>query len=69
VGHGVLGQERGLESDFGTDPFAFAVGSVGRVMAAASGAELRAEVGGLDLVEVVDLFPGFVAYSSADVDF
>jgi hypothetical protein len=55
--------------DFGSDPFAFGVGSVGGVMAASAAAELGAEVGALDLVELVDLAPGFIAYRSGYVDF
>jgi hypothetical protein len=69
VGHGVLGEKRCLEADFSADPFAFGVGSVGWVVAASATAELRAEIGGLNLVELVDLFPGFVAYRAGDVDF
>ena len=34
-----------------------------------SAAELRAEVGGLDLAELADFFPGFVANGPGDVDF
>ena len=67
--HGVLGQEGSLKPDFGADPFAFRVRGVGRVVATASTAELGAEVGGLDLVELVDLFPGLVADCAGDVDF
>jgi hypothetical protein len=69
MGDGVLGQERGLDVDFGSDPFAFGVGSVGGVMAASAAAELGAEVGALDLVELVDFAPGFIAYRSGYVDF
>lgn len=69
VRHGILGQKRCLEADFGADPFAFSVGSVGWVVATAAAAELRAEVGGLDLVELTDFFPGCVAHRAGDVDF
>jgi hypothetical protein len=31
------------------------------VIAASAAAELRAELGALDLIELLDLFPGFVA--------
>ncbi|MBZ5689406.1 MAG: hypothetical protein LAP86_30770 [Acidobacteriia bacterium] len=69
VRHGVLGEKRCLEADFGAYPFALGVGSVGWVVAAAAAAELGAEIGGLDLVELVDLFPGGIAYRTGDVDF
>jgi hypothetical protein len=64
-----LGQERRLELDFGCDPGAFGVWSILLVVAKAAAAELRAEVGALDLVELVDLAPGFVACRTGDVDF
>lgn len=67
--HGVLSEKRCLQPDFGADPFAFGMGSVGRVVAAASAAELWPEVGGLDLVERMDLAPGLVTYCAGDVDF
>ncbi|HTZ81675.1 MAG TPA: hypothetical protein VMB66_00700, partial [Candidatus Acidoferrales bacterium] len=60
---------RRLQPDFGADPFAFAMRRVWSVIAAASTAELRAEIGGLDLVELVDLFPSRVAHRAGDVDF
>ena len=69
VRHGILGQERRLQADFGADPFAFCVRGVGRVVAASAAAELRAEIGGLDLIELVNLLPGLVAYGAGDVDF
>jgi hypothetical protein len=69
LGDGVLGQERGLEADFGADPFAFGMGSIRRVVAAATAAELGAEVGALDLIELLDLAPGFVADRSGYVNF
>jgi len=69
VRHGVLGEKRRLEADFGADPFAFGVGSVGWVVAASAAAELRAEVHRLDLVELADFFPGGVAHCAGDVDF
>src|SRR5882672_5827294 len=67
VRDGVLGQERGQEADFGADPFAFGVGRVGGVVAAATAAKLRTEVGALDLIELLDLSPGFVGYRPGDV--
>ena len=69
VGHGVLGEERRLETDFGADPFAFGVGDIRFVVAAASAAELRAEVSRLDLLERADVFPGLVTYSARHVNF
>jgi len=67
--HGVLGQERRQERNFGADPFALGVWSVGGVVAAAAAAELGAEVGALDLIELLDLAPGFVGYRPGYVDF
>ena len=32
-------------------------------------AELGAEVGALDLIELLDLAPGFVAYGAGNIDF
>jgi hypothetical protein len=69
VGHGVLCQEWGLEADFGADPFAFGVRSVGGMIAAPAAAELGTEVGALDLIELLDFAPGFVAYRSGYVNF
>ncbi len=79
---GVLGKERRLELDFGTDPSAFRVwvprrlawrrGRGGRGYSAcgkSAAAELGAEAGTLDLVELVDLAPGFVACRAGDIDF
>src|ERR1017187_943391 len=65
----ILGQKRRLELDFGSDPFAFGVRRIRSVIAASAAAKLRAEVGALDLVERLDLAPGFVTDSSGDVDF
>ncbi len=69
VGDGVLGQERGLYVDFGADPFSFVVGLVERVIATSAAAELRTEVGALDLVELLDAAPGFVTCRAGDIDF
>jgi hypothetical protein len=43
--------------------------SIWWVMAAAAATKLWAEVGGLDLFELPDLFPGFVADRARDIDF
>jgi len=50
----------GLEAEFGGDPFAFGMGSIGRVVAAATPAELG-QSALWDLIELLDLGPGFVA--------
>ena len=39
------------------------------MVATAAAAELRSEVGGLDLVELVNFAPGLIADRSGDVDF
>lgn len=69
VGHGVLGKKWCLKVDFGANPFAFGVRGVGRVVAVASTAELRAEVGGLDLIELPDFAPSLVPDRAGNVDF
>jgi hypothetical protein len=69
VGNGVLGEERRLQADFGADPFAFVVRSIGRVIAASAAAELRAEVGALDFIVLTNLAPGLVAYGARDVNY
>jgi hypothetical protein len=58
-----------LEADFGPDPFALVVGLIGWMIAAAATAELRPKVGGLDLLEMIELAPSLVAYGARDVDF
>jgi hypothetical protein len=68
VGHGVLCQEWGLEADFGADPFAFGVRSVGGMIAASAAAELGTEIGALDLIERADLAPGGIADGAGDID-
>ena len=65
----ILGQKWRQQPDFGADPFAFCVGSVRRVVAAASTAELWAKVGALKLFELLDLMPGFIAHGSGYVNF
>jgi len=69
VRHGVLGQKRRLEPDFGANPFTFAMWCAGRMVAASAAAELRAEIGALDLIELADLLPSGVAHRVGHVDF
>src|SRR5690348_12015018 len=69
MGNSVLRQKRRLEADFGADPFAFLVRLIERVVAASATAELRAEVGALDLVELLQFAPGFIASRARNVDF
>jgi hypothetical protein len=66
--HGVLRQKRRLEANFGADPFAFGVWGIGRMITSAAAAELRAEVGGLGLLELPDLFPGRITHGAGDVN-
>jgi hypothetical protein len=66
---GILRQKWRLEPDFGSDPFAFGVERFDWVMAAPAAAELRAKVGALDLIKLLDLSPGFVADSAGNVNF
>src|SRR5712692_4474307 len=65
----ILRQKRRLEPDFGSDPFPLGVGSIRGVIATATTAKLRAEVGALNLVKLLDLTPGLVAGSSGHIDF
>jgi hypothetical protein len=58
-----------LKANFGSNPFALRVGRLGRVVAASATAESGAEVGALDLIELFDLAPGFVADGAGYVDF
>ena len=67
MGNGILGEKRRGEPDFGSDPFTLGVRSGGRMIASAAAAELRAEVGALDLVELLDLTPCFVAHGAEDI--
>jgi len=69
VRHGVLGQKWRLEPDFGTYPLALGMGSVGRMVAAAATAELRAEIRALNLIKLLDLAPGGVANCAGNIDF
>jgi hypothetical protein len=64
-----LGQKWCLEANFGADPFAFSVGSVGCVITAAAATKLRAKVGGLNLIELANFFPGGIADRARNVDF
>jgi len=67
VRHGVLRQKWRLELDFGSDPFAFGMGSIRRMVAASTAAELGTEVRALNLIELADLAPGGVAAAPAQV--
>jgi hypothetical protein len=65
----ILRQKRRLNPDLGSDPFSFGVRGAGRVIAAASTAELWTEVRALNLIELLDLAPGLVAHGPGYVDF
>src|ERR1700685_382573 len=64
----VLRQKRRRDLNFSANPFAFGVWSVGRMIAASTAAELRAELGALNLIELLDLTPGFIAHRAGDID-
>jgi len=68
MGDGVLSQKRRLQADFGADPFAFVVGPVQRMIATAATSELRTEIRALDLVELLDCAPGFIARRARNID-
>jgi hypothetical protein len=62
--NGILGQKWRQEPDFGSDPFAFAMRRIGRVVMLPAAAKLRAELGALDLIELLNLAPSFIADGS-----
>ena len=64
----ILREKRRLKPDFGSDPFALGVGNVRCVIAAPATAKLRAEVGALNLVKLVNLTPGSVADGSGYIN-
>ena len=68
VGDGVLGQQRRLQLDFGADPFALGVRGVGWMVAHLA-TEALPECGTLDLIEMLQVAPGFVTDRAADVNF
>lgn len=67
--HGILRQKRRLEPDLSPDPFALAMRRIGRMIAASSTAKLRPEIRRLDLLKLLDLAPGSIAYRTGDIDF
>jgi hypothetical protein len=69
VRNGILGEERSLEVDLGTDPLTFAVGLHWQMFTRAAGTELRTKGGGLDLVELLKVRPGFDAPGARYIDF
>jgi hypothetical protein len=64
IGNGILGQKRRLEPDFSSNPLAFIMRSVGRVVAASAAAELRTELGALNLIELLNLPPSGITDGS-----
>jgi hypothetical protein len=68
VGNRVLSQQRCLQTDFSPDPFSFVVGGVERMIATSAAAELWTEICALDLIELLDPAPGFVARRARNVD-
>jgi hypothetical protein len=68
VRHGVLGQKRRLQPDFGADPLPLGMGSIGPVVASSAAAELWAEVCALNLIKLTDLAPCGIADGAGDID-
>jgi hypothetical protein len=68
VRHGVLSQKRRLEPDLSANPFTLGMGSIGWMVASSAAAELWTEVRALDLIELMDLAPGRVAYCAGNID-
>src|ERR1700691_331172 len=65
----VLRQKRRQHPDFGSDPFAFSMGRIGRMFAAPAAAKLWSEVRALYLIERLDAAPCLVPYRSRHIDF
>jgi len=61
---GHTGLEAASGGVFSSDPFALSVGCLERVVAKSATAESGAELGALDLIELFDPAPGFVADGS-----
>ncbi len=66
--HGVLRQKWRLEPDFCAYPFALGMRSIGRMITASTAAELRAEVGALNLIILLNLGPRGVADSPGNIN-
>jgi hypothetical protein len=64
-----LSQKWRLEPNLGADPFAFVVGCVERMIAPSATAELRTEIRTLDLIELFEFAPGFIAHRARNIDF
>jgi hypothetical protein len=64
----VLSQKRRLQADFSADPFSFVVGSVERMVTTSATAELGAEIRTLNLVELLESAPGFIAHRAGNID-
>jgi hypothetical protein len=65
----ILRQKRRLQPDFSSNPLALTVRRIRRMIASPAAPELWAEVRALDLVELLDLAPSFVADGSGYVNF
>ena len=68
MGDCILCQERCLHADFSADPFTFVVGRLERMITTSAAAKLRTEVRTLDLIELLDSAPGFIAHGTGNVD-
>src|SRR5271168_4788290 len=66
--HGVLGQKRRLQPDFGSNPLALGVRRIRGMIAAPAAPELWTEVGALNLVKLLDLAPGLIAHGAGNID-
>ena len=69
VRYRILRQKRRLQPDFGSNPLALIVRRGGRVITSSSTAKLRPEIGALDLIELLDLAPGFITHRARNIDF
>jgi len=64
VRNSVLCEKRCLQLDLCADPFPFRVRRIQRMIATATATELQSEIGALDLVELLNSAPGFVAHGA-----
>lgn len=65
----ILREEWRLQADLGADPLPFGMRLVRGVLARPARSELRSKRSALDLIELFEVLPGFVAARAGNVDF
>lgn len=68
VRNGVLGEQRRLQSDLCSNPFALWVRCVRRMRARTARAKLWPECGFLDRIKLLESCPGFIPNGPGDID-